>query len=131
MHALPALDPELPVFDAELLNRYDRPGPRYTSYPAAPQFTTAFTAADLRAHAALSNTHPGPHRPLSLYLHVPFCFSPCFYCGCNRLITRDTAQGERYVERLLAEIALGMGGVTHEVTLQAVRFLGADQLIVR
>ena len=106
MHALPALDSELPLFDAELVQRYDRPGPRYTSYPAAPQFTTAFTAADLREHAARSNTHPGPRRPLSLYVHVPFCFSPCFYCGCNRLITRDTAQGERYVERLLAEIAL-------------------------
>jgi oxygen-independent coproporphyrinogen III oxidase len=106
MHALPALDCELPVFDAELLQRYDRPGPRYTSYPAAPQFTAAFTTADLREHAARSNTHPAPRRPLSLYVHVPFCFSPCFYCGCNRLITRDAAQGERYVERLLGEIAL-------------------------
>ena len=72
MHALPALDSELPVFDAELLKRYDRPGPRYTSYPAAPQFTTAFTAADQREHAARSNTPPGPRRPLSLYVHVPF-----------------------------------------------------------
>jgi oxygen-independent coproporphyrinogen III oxidase len=105
MHALPALDAELPVLDAELLKRYDRPGPRYTSYPAAPQFTTAFTEADLSAHAARSNTRPG-RRPLSLYLHVPFCFSPCFYCGCNRLITRDTAKGVRYVEHLLHEIAL-------------------------
>jgi len=105
MHALPALDAELPVLDAELLKRYDRLGPRYTSYPAAPQFSTAFTEADLGAHAARSNTRPG-RRPLSLYLHVPFCFSPCFYCGCNRLITRDTAKGERYVEHLLHEIAL-------------------------
>jgi len=105
MHALPVLDPELPILDAGLLERYDRPGPRYTSYPAAPQFTTAFTDADLRVHAARSNSRGGS-RPLSLYLHVPFCFSPCFYCGCNRLITRDTAKGVRYVERLLHEIAL-------------------------
>ena len=104
-HALPVLDPELPLPSAELLRRYDRPGPRYTSYPAAPQFTTAFTAADLRGFAARSNARPGP-RPLSLYLHVPFCFSPCFYCGCNRLITRDTTKGVRYVERLLHEVAL-------------------------
>ena len=105
MHALPAFDPELPLPSAELLKRYDRPGPRYTSYPAAPQFTPAFTAADVRAYAARSNARPGP-RPLSLYLHVPFCFSPCFYCGCTRLITRDTAKGVRYVERLLHEAAL-------------------------
>ena len=105
MHALPALDCALPVLDTELLKRYDRPGPRYTSYPAAPHFTTAFGATELREHAEYSNTRPGP-RPLSLYVHVPFCFSPCFYCGCNRLITRDTAKGARYVERLLHEVAL-------------------------
>jgi oxygen-independent coproporphyrinogen III oxidase len=106
MHALPALDCELPVLDTELLKRYDRPGPRYTSYPAAPQFTTAFGAAELHEHAARSNQRPGGPRPLSLYVHVPFCFSPCFYCGCNRLITRDTTQGVHYVQRLRREIAL-------------------------
>jgi oxygen-independent coproporphyrinogen-3 oxidase len=105
MHALAVLDPELPVLDTELLKRYDRPGPRYTSYPAAPQFTTAFGADEFRVHAARSNERAGP-RPLSLYVHVPFCFSPCFYCGCNRLITRDTLQGVRYVRQLLHEIAL-------------------------
>ncbi len=105
MHALAVEDPDLPRIDSELLKRYDRPGPRYTSYPAAPQFTGAFGAAELREHAARSNLRPGP-RGLSLYVHVPFCFSPCFYCGCNRLITRDTAKGTRYVEHLLHEIAL-------------------------
>lgn len=91
--------------DPALLRRYDRPGPRYTSYPTAPQFTTAFDARQLRAYAARSNALPGP-RPLSLYVHVPFCFSPCFYCGCNRVITRDRSRGESYVEDLLDEIAL-------------------------
>jgi oxygen-independent coproporphyrinogen III oxidase len=105
MHALPALDSGLPVLDVELLRRYDRPGPRYTSYPAAPQFTTAFQATDLREHAARSNARAGS-RPLSLYLHVPFCFSPCFYCGCNRLITRDRLKGVRYVKWLLNEIEM-------------------------
>ncbi|HEY6823567.1 MAG TPA: oxygen-independent coproporphyrinogen III oxidase [Steroidobacteraceae bacterium] len=106
MHALPAPDSDnFPVIDTGLLERYDRPGPRYTSYPAAPQFTSAFGTADLCGHATRSNLQPGP-RPLSLYVHVPFCFSPCFYCGCNRLITRDTAKGERYVEWLLREIGL-------------------------
>jgi oxygen-independent coproporphyrinogen III oxidase len=105
MHALAALDGESPLVDTGLLQRYDRPGPRYTSYPAAPQFTSAFGEAELREHAARSNLSPGP-RALSLYVHVPFCFSPCFYCGCNRLITRDTAKGERYLEHLLHEVAL-------------------------
>ena len=105
MHASPVYDCDLPLIDTELLQRYDRPGPRYTSYPAAPQFTSAFSLAELSAHAARSNLQPGP-RALSLYVHVPFCLSPCFYCGCNRLIARDAAQGERYVEHLLHEIAL-------------------------
>jgi len=93
------------TFDAELLRRYDRPGPRYTSYPTAPCFHSGFGAQQLREHAARSNAVPR-RRPLSLYVHIPYCFSPCFYCGCNRLITRDTAKGVRYTEWLLREIAL-------------------------
>ena len=93
------------AFDADLLRRYDRPGPRYTSYPTAPQFRADFGEADLRAAAAASNGDPIP-RPLSLYVHVPFCHSPCFYCGCNRVITRDQARGDAYVTRLEREIAL-------------------------
>ena len=92
-------------FDADLLRRYDRPGPRYTSYPTAPQFGPEFGEAEFRAVAHRSNEDPIP-RPLSLYLHVPYCFSPCFYCGCNRVITRDKAKGAAYLERLLREIEL-------------------------
>ncbi|HEX5754885.1 MAG TPA: oxygen-independent coproporphyrinogen III oxidase [Arenimonas sp.] len=94
-----------PRFDAALLRRYDRPGPRYTSYPTAPQFTKAFGEAELRDAAAASNGDPIPRR-LSLYVHVPFCMSPCFYCGCNRIITRDLARGETYLVRLYREIAM-------------------------
>jgi oxygen-independent coproporphyrinogen-3 oxidase len=93
------------AFDADLLRRYDRPGPRYTSYPTAPQFRADFGEADLRAAAVASNGDPIP-RPLSLYVHVPFCHSPCFYCGCNRVITRDQARGDAYLTRLEREIAL-------------------------
>ncbi|KGM56819.1 coproporphyrinogen III oxidase [Lysobacter arseniciresistens ZS79] len=94
-----------PSFDAELLKRYDRPGPRYTSYPTAPQFNAGFGEAQLREAAAASNGDPIPRR-LSLYVHVPFCMSPCFYCGCNRIITRDLARGETYLVRLYREIAM-------------------------
>ena len=95
----------LPAFDAALLKRYDRPGPRYTSYPTAPQFSPAFGEAELRDCAAASNGDPIPRR-LSLYVHVPFCMSPCFYCGCNRIITRDLGRGETYLVRLYREIAM-------------------------
>ncbi len=94
-----------PVFDAELIARYDTSGPRYTSYPTAPQFTDAFGEPELREAIRVSNEEPIP-RPLSLYVHVPFCFSPCFYCGCNRVITRDITKSDLYLERLNREIEL-------------------------
>jgi oxygen-independent coproporphyrinogen-3 oxidase len=93
------------LFDPELLSRYDRPGPRYTSYPTAPQFRADFGEAQLGEAAALTNGDPIP-RPLSMYVHVPFCTSPCFYCGCNRIITRDKARGEAYLTRLYREIGM-------------------------
>ena len=92
-------------FDPALLQRYDRPGPRYTSYPTAPQFSSRFGEAELRQAAQSSNGDPIPRR-LSLYVHVPFCMSPCFYCGCNRIITRDLSRSETYLARLYREIDL-------------------------
>jgi len=90
------------TFDAELLRRHDRPGPRYTSYPTAPHFHDSYGPAHFRAAIARSNA---TDRPLSLYVHVPYCTSPCFYCGCNRVISRDRSKGERYVDQVLAEAA--------------------------
>ena len=95
----------IPPFDAELLRRYDRPGPRYTSYPTAPQFHSGFGEAQFRQAAQLSNDDPIPRR-LSLYVHVPFCFSPCFYCGCNRIITRDHSRADAYLSRLVREASM-------------------------
>jgi len=85
----------------DLLRRYDRPGPRYTSYPTVPRFRDDFTMQQFCEGARAAGA-PGP-RALSLYVHVPFCHSPCFYCGCNRIITRRAEVGERYVARILAE----------------------------
>ncbi|HEX7012743.1 MAG TPA: oxygen-independent coproporphyrinogen III oxidase [Steroidobacteraceae bacterium] len=95
----------IPPFDAELLRRYDRPGPRYTSYPTAPQFHSEFDESALRSHIRRSNEDPIPRR-LSLYVHIPYCFSPCFYCGCTRIITRDLSRARPYLERLVRETAL-------------------------
>jgi oxygen-independent coproporphyrinogen-3 oxidase len=94
-----------PLIDGELLERYDRPGPRYTSYPTVPQFHDGFSVEEFCVHAR-SEGAAASARPLSLYVHVPFCHSPCFYCGCNRIITRDPEVGDRYVTRVLAEAEL-------------------------
>jgi len=92
-------------FDADLVRRYDRPGPRYTSYPTAVQFHDGFREAEYRAAAAKTNGKTPP-APLSLYIHVPFCASPCFYCGCTKIITRSREQAESYLTRLYREIEL-------------------------
>jgi len=92
-------------FDADLVRRYDRPGPRYTSYPTAVQFHDRFREPEYRAAAAATNGRTPP-APLSLYVHVPFCQSPCFYCGCTKIITRNREQAENYLTRLYREIEL-------------------------
>ncbi|TDK24961.1 oxygen-independent coproporphyrinogen III oxidase [Luteimonas aestuarii] len=91
------------TFDTDLLRRYDGPGPRYTSYPTAPSFDPAFGEDGYRRAVARGNVRA---TPLSLYVHVPFCNSPCFYCGCNRVVTRDNTRGLDYVDRLLREVAM-------------------------
>jgi oxygen-independent coproporphyrinogen-3 oxidase len=98
-----AMTTPLSQFDPELIARYDVAGPRYTSYPAAPQFHTDFNEARYRVFAQESNDDPIP-RALSLYLHVPFCMSPCFYCGCTRIITHDRSKAAVYLDRLYREI---------------------------
>ena len=94
-----------PQFDAELIARHDVAGPRYTSYPTAPQFHVGFDESSFRAVARASNEDPIPRR-LSLYVHVPFCASPCFYCGCTRVITRDRAKADIYLDHLYREIEI-------------------------
>ncbi len=90
------------IFDADLVRRYDGPGPRYTSYPTAVQFHPGFGLVEYDAAARASNGLDPT--PLSIYVHVPFCESPCFYCGCNKVITRDHGRATPYLERLFLEI---------------------------
>jgi len=111
------------LFDPQLLRRYDVPGPRYTSYPTAPQFSAGFGEVDLRRMAAASNGDPIP-RPVSLYLHIPFCTSPCFYCGCNRIITRDKGRGAAYLTRLYREIAMASSMFDRDRDVEQVHFGG-------
>jgi len=94
-----------PTFDAELIERYGGEGPRYTSYPTAVQFSEDFGPAEYDAAIAESNRLPIP-ADLSLYVHVPFCASPCFYCACNRVITRSTSAGQEFLVSLEKELRL-------------------------
>src|SRR5690348_4502572 len=105
MPTLSTMQDTAPVFDAALIQRYDCLGPRYTSYPTARQLESPFDVQRYLQEVAHSNADPIP-RDLSLYLHLPFCASPCFYCGCTRLISRDSEQLVRYLQRLLHEAAL-------------------------
>ena len=90
-------------FDQDLIERYDARGPRYTSYPTALQFDESFGESDYREQARHSNMSGAP---LSLYVHIPFCHSLCYYCGCNKIVTRNQARVTRYMEMLYAEISM-------------------------
>ncbi len=88
--------------DAALIERFDRNGPRYTSYPTADRFVEAFDA-DAQAWWLADRARRAPERALSAYVHIPFCRSICYYCACNKVGTRDTGRGPRYVDTLLTE----------------------------
>jgi oxygen-independent coproporphyrinogen III oxidase len=91
--------------DVGLLKKYDRPGPRYTSYPTAPLFSPAFTASDYHAEIVATNG-PDASPDLSLYFHFPFCDTLCYFCGCTMLVTRDRKRIDEYNAYLQKEIAL-------------------------
>jgi len=89
---------------AELLAKYDRPGPRYTSYPTAVEFHDGFTADDYEGKLAEAAKAEG--EALSLYLHLPFCHERCTFCGCNVIITRKHEPSDRYLHLLHREIEM-------------------------
>ncbi len=93
------------VFNKDLIRRYDTFGPRYTSYPTAVQFTTDYDDEDYRRWVKYSNENPIPS-PLSLYLHIPFCDTICYYCGCSKVITKDKTKAAPYIKLLKQEIKL-------------------------
>lgn len=93
-------------FDLELIKRYDGRGPRYTSYPTAVQFHDGFTAEDYERLALASNGDQPESQPLSIYVHVPFCHSLCYYCGCHKIVSRHQHSADPYVEHLVEEMRL-------------------------
>ena len=93
----------LALVDRDLCRRFDISGPRYTSYPTADRFQ-ANPGAQLLVDAL--QERPTPEQPLSLYVHLPFCSTVCYYCGCNKVITKDHQKSSRYLDYLEREIDL-------------------------
>lgn len=91
------------LFNPTLIRKYDKAGPRYTSYPTAVQFHADFSEAEYRELALASNATA---KPLSLYVHIPFCDTVCFYCACNKIITKNRRHTVPYLEHLHREIEM-------------------------
>lgn len=86
-------------WDSALIQKYNYSGPRYTSYPTALEFSETFSEADF-----LQAARQYPERPLSLYIHIPFCHQLCYFCGCNKIITRHQHKADQYLDVLEQEI---------------------------
>jgi len=92
-----------PVFDLDIIRKYDKAGPRYTSYPTAPIFHAGIDASAYRHSLDRAGKVDAP---LSLYMHIPFCDTVCYYCGCNKIVTKQRHRAVPYLEALLEEIDL-------------------------
>ena len=121
-------------FDSDLIRKYDRTGPRYTSYPTADRFTEAFTAEHL-VNALLNRDAEGAPQPLSLYVHVPFCNTICYYCACNKVVTKDHGRSAKYIRYLGKEVAILSALVNSQAPVKQLHwgggtptFLSADEL---
>jgi oxygen-independent coproporphyrinogen-3 oxidase len=94
----------------DLIQKYDRPGPRYTSYPTAPEWTEAFGPERYAEHLARADGDGGP---LSVYVHLPFCREMCRFCGCNVIATHDRTRADAYLDVLAKEVALVAARLPH------------------
>jgi oxygen-independent coproporphyrinogen III oxidase len=121
-------------FDSDLIRKYDRTGPRYTSYPTADRFTEAFTAEHL-VNALLNRDAEGAPQPLSLYVHVPFCNTICYYCACNKVVTKDHGRSAKYLRYLGKEVSILSALVNSQAPVKQLHwgggtptFLSADEM---
>src|SRR5215218_1743394 len=96
--------PQTPLLDLDLIRKYSIPGPRYTSYPPATKFTADLTSLGLDDDIATDNA--SPTSPVSLYFHLPFCETRCWFCGCNTVITRRRDAACEYLDDLAREMRL-------------------------
>ncbi len=114
-------------FDPALLRKYDKPGPRYTSYPTAPNFSAAVGATQFAAAIRASNSADalgGPPASLSLYVHLPFCEKLCYFCGCNMVVRRDHQRSFPYLDHLEKELDAAAALVDPRRLVRQVHFGG-------
>jgi oxygen-independent coproporphyrinogen-3 oxidase len=125
--AAPEPKAALPLSEA-LLRRFDAPGPRYTSYPTADRFGEAFGPADAQRALALRGTAgtTGRAGPLSIYVHIPFCESVCYYCACNKVITKHHERAAEYLDALDTEIGLVTAGLGARQAVTQLHFGGGS-----
>ncbi|MES2071192.1 MAG: oxygen-independent coproporphyrinogen III oxidase [Pseudomonadota bacterium] len=109
--AAPAIE-----FDTSLIRKLKQSGPRYTSYPTADRFSSEFSSWDY-LHAVASVRVQGMRQPLSLYIHIPFCDTVCYYCACNKIVTRDRSKAAVY-----------LGYLKREIEMQGKLFSGINQV---
>ena len=111
------------IFDEALIKRYDQSGPRYTSYPTVAQFHGDIAEEDYQRWAYTSNEDPIP-RPLSLYFHIPFCDTVCFYCACTKVVTKHHDRATRYLDYLDKELALHAALFDHDRKVEQLHWGG-------
>jgi oxygen-independent coproporphyrinogen-3 oxidase len=114
-------------FDVDLIQRYDLAGPRYTSYPTAVQFHPQFAEAEYLQAIHDSNNS---QRPLSLYVHLPFCGTVCYYCACNKIITANRKRASPYLDDLHQEIALQAARFTEKRPVSQLHFGGGTPTFI-
>ena len=108
------------LFDVDLINKYNRSGPRYTSYPTANNFSK-LSLEDYQQQSVLSNQRK---TPISLYCHIPFCDTVCYYCGCNKVVTKDKSRAEPYIDALFKEIEIQSSLFDKERLVEQMHFGG-------
>ena len=126
----------MPIPSAELIGRFDVPGPRYTSYPTADRFVEAFSAEQVSQVLAQRRSGAAAMMlPLSVYVHIPFCESLCYYCACNKIVTRRHERSRTYLRYLSRELGfyeahLGSGQAVSQLHLGGgtPTFLSDDEL---
>lgn len=119
----PASSAAEPFFPPQLLARLDKNGPRYTSYPTADRYHGGFGEPAYR-QALRQRRASSPSEPLSLYVHIPFCDSVCYYCACNKVVTRHHDRAARYLDALAREIALHVEELGAGVPVSQLHFGG-------
>ena len=110
-----------PVWDKDLIHRYNHSGPRYTSYPTAVQFDSSF---DIQKYHQNAQTSASSIKPLSLYFHIPFCSHVCYYCACNKIVTKHRDRSNIYLEYLFREIEMQSALYSHEQRVEQLHFGG-------